>query len=45
VQIATDDQLRARLAASAVERVRQFSDDAFAMRWHELAATYNLTRT
>jgi glycosyltransferase involved in cell wall biosynthesis len=45
VQIATDDQLRARLAASAVERVRQFSDDAFAMRWQELAATYNLTRT
>src|SRR6266702_3631121 len=45
VQIATDDDLRARLAASAVERVRQFSDDAFVMRWHELAAAYNLMGT
>lgn len=45
VQVATDDVLRARFAASAAGRVRQFSDDAFAMRWHELAATYNLMGT
>jgi len=45
VQIATDEALRAKLAASAVKRVRQFSDDAFAMRWHELAAGYNLMGT
>lgn len=42
VQVATDEALRARLAASAIERVRQFSDDAFTMRWHELAASYDL---
>ena len=42
VQVATNDALRARLAASATERVQQFSDDAFATRWHKLAATYDL---
>jgi glycosyltransferase involved in cell wall biosynthesis len=45
VQVGTNEQLRARLAASATERVRQFSDDAFAMRWHELALAYNLMGT
>ncbi|HEY7049475.1 MAG TPA: glycosyltransferase [Jatrophihabitantaceae bacterium] len=42
VQVATDEALRARLAASAIERVQQFSDDAFALRWNDLAATYDL---
>lgn len=42
VQVATDEALRARLAASAIERVRQFSDDAFTARWNELSASYDL---
>jgi glycosyltransferase involved in cell wall biosynthesis len=42
VQVATDEKLRARLSASAIERVQQFSDDAFALRWAELAKTYDL---
>jgi glycosyltransferase involved in cell wall biosynthesis len=42
VQVATDEALRARLAASAVERVQRFSDDAFALRWAELAKAYHL---
>jgi glycosyltransferase involved in cell wall biosynthesis len=42
VQVATDEALRATLSASAIERVQQFSDDAFALRWAELAKTYDL---
>ena len=42
VQVATDEALRARLSASAVERVQRFSDDAFALRWSELAKAYDL---
>lgn len=42
VQVATDEPLRARLAASAIERVQRFSDDAFALRWNELATAYDL---
>ena len=34
--MATDDALRARLAAAARERAQAFSDDAFADRWREL---------
>ena len=34
-----DDALRARLAASASERAQQFSEDAFADRWHAIVAT------
>jgi glycosyltransferase involved in cell wall biosynthesis len=42
LQVATDEQLRARLASSSVERVQRFSDDAFALRWNELATAYDL---
>jgi glycosyltransferase involved in cell wall biosynthesis len=42
VQVATDEALRATLSASAIERVQRFSDDAFALRWAELAKTYDL---
>ena len=42
VQVATDEALRARLATSAIGRVQQFSDDAFALRWNELATTHDL---
>jgi hypothetical protein len=42
VQVAGDEQLRARLAASAVERAQDYSDAAFAARLDELIAKYDL---
>jgi glycosyltransferase involved in cell wall biosynthesis len=36
--VAGDEALRARLAASAVERAGTFSEEAFAARWREIAA-------
>jgi glycosyltransferase involved in cell wall biosynthesis len=42
VQVATDSALRVRLADSAMRRALDFSDDAFAARWHELADAYQL---
>jgi glycosyltransferase involved in cell wall biosynthesis len=36
--VAGDEPLRARLAAAAVERAAAFSEEAFAMRWREIAA-------
>jgi glycosyltransferase involved in cell wall biosynthesis len=36
--VAADEALRARLAASAVERAGTFSEEAFAARWREIAA-------
>lgn len=42
VQVATDEALRARLAASAVERATDFSEEAFAKRWHEIATDLGL---
>ncbi len=41
-QVAADGELRARLAASAVERAQQFSETAFADRWHAIAAKHSL---
>ncbi|OAA24421.1 glycosyl transferase group 1 [Frankia sp. EI5c] len=35
-RLATEVGLRSRLAASAVERAQQFSDAAFADRWHDI---------
>jgi glycosyltransferase involved in cell wall biosynthesis len=35
--VAGDEQLRARLAASATERAGTFSEEAFATRWREIA--------
>lgn len=40
--VADDVALRARLSAAAIERAKDFSDTAFAARWHELAETYRL---
>lgn len=42
VEIAGDETLRARLSASSVERAQAFSEDAFADRWHEIAAKHSL---
>jgi glycosyltransferase involved in cell wall biosynthesis len=42
IQVATDEALRARLAASAQRRVTSFSEEAFADRWNELAGKYDL---
>ncbi len=42
VRVATDDALRARLAASAVERATAFSEEAFAKRWREIAGDLGL---
>jgi len=40
--LATDEPLRARLAACAVERAAQFGEAAFTDRWHALADAYDL---
>jgi len=42
LRVAGDEALRARLAASAVARAREFSDDAFAARWREISATLDV---
>jgi glycosyltransferase involved in cell wall biosynthesis len=42
VQVATDEPLRDRLSAAAVQRAQIFSDDAFAQRWDALTAKYSL---
>jgi glycosyltransferase involved in cell wall biosynthesis len=41
-QLAGDQALRERLAAAAVERAADFSDEAFARRWREIAARLGL---
>jgi glycosyltransferase involved in cell wall biosynthesis len=40
--LAADDALRARLAAAAVRRAGDFSEEAFAARWREIAAGLGL---
>lgn len=42
VRVAGAEALRARLAASAVERAQQYSDAAFARRWREITARHGL---
>jgi glycosyltransferase involved in cell wall biosynthesis len=42
VQMGTDAQLRSRLSAAAVQRAQQYSDQAFAGRWREIAAARRL---
>ncbi len=42
VQLAGDEQLRARLAASANLRAQEFSEDAFADRWHAIVGKHSL---
>jgi glycosyltransferase involved in cell wall biosynthesis len=41
-RVAGDEELRARLAASAVARAEDYSEQAFADRWHEIAAKHRL---
>lgn len=41
-QVADDEPLRARLSEAAMVRSADFSDDAFAARWHEIASEYAL---
>jgi len=42
LELAADEDLRAKLGAAAVERAADFSDDAFAERWREIAARLGL---
>jgi glycosyltransferase involved in cell wall biosynthesis len=41
-QVAADETLRSRLAASAIRRAQQYSDEAFALRWREIARARDL---
>jgi glycosyltransferase involved in cell wall biosynthesis len=41
-RLATDEGLRERLAAAAVERAADFSEEAFAARWRQIAARLGL---
>ena len=41
-EVAGDETLRARLAAAAVARAQEYSEDAFAERWHEIVAKHGL---
>jgi glycosyltransferase involved in cell wall biosynthesis len=41
-QVADDEALRARLAASAVERAQQYDEKAFADRWHAIVDKHSL---
>jgi glycosyltransferase involved in cell wall biosynthesis len=41
-RLATEEELRIRLAAEAVQRAQQFSDAAFAERWRSIAARHHL---
>ncbi len=42
VRLANDDVLRGRLAGTAVVRAAEFSEEAFAKRWHEIATELGL---
>lgn len=42
VQLAGDDALRARLAASSAARAHDYDEQAFADRWHAIAAAHGL---
>ncbi len=41
-RVAKDETLRARLAASSVQRATDFSEEAFEKRWHEIAESLGL---
>jgi glycosyltransferase involved in cell wall biosynthesis len=41
-RVAGDEALRTRLAASAVQRAQQYSDEAFALRWRDIVARRGL---
>jgi len=41
-QVASDEALRSRLAESAIQRAQQYSDEAFALRWHDIAGSRDL---
>jgi glycosyltransferase involved in cell wall biosynthesis len=42
VRVANDEALRARLASAAVSRAADFSEEAFAKRWREIASELGL---
>ncbi len=42
VELAQDEELRSRLAASATVRARDFSEQAFADRWHAIVTKHDL---
>jgi glycosyltransferase involved in cell wall biosynthesis len=42
IQVAGDEELRARLAAAAVQRAQQYSDAAFGDRWRHIVALRDL---
>ena len=42
LQLAGDDALRSRLAASATARAHDYDEQAFADRWHAIAAGHQL---
>ena len=42
LELAADEELRGKLGTAAVERAADFSDDAFADRWREIAARLGL---
>jgi glycosyltransferase involved in cell wall biosynthesis len=41
-EVAGDDALRARLSAAAVTRAQEYSEDAFAERWHAIVDKHHL---
>src|SRR5262249_60230656 len=41
-EVAADEELRSRLAASAIARAQEYSDKAFAEQWQEIAARHGL---
>jgi glycosyltransferase involved in cell wall biosynthesis len=41
-EVAADEPLRARLAAAAVVRAQEYSEDAFAARWHDIVDKHSL---
>lgn len=41
-EVAGDEALRARLAGAAVARAQEYSEDAFAERWHDIVAKHGL---
>ncbi|HZB48363.1 MAG TPA: glycosyltransferase [Mycobacteriales bacterium] len=42
VRVATDPELRARMSAASVRRAQAYSDEAFALRWRQIATAHDL---
>jgi glycosyltransferase involved in cell wall biosynthesis len=41
-EVAADEHLRSRLAAAATHRAQEYSEDAFADRWHDIVDKHRL---